>query len=308
MELFEKNGEVERERPAEGSEAAISLEAGLLYDDLLGEKEEAGQDTGESSAAVGSFEQLLAEWDEEIAAADSESQEIEQSQPLAEESRPEISEQQAERHFAAEYERNGSKYYLDDKSRISRCEASPQYTEDGIRSQKDQIEAGGDERRVDDDGGHIVGRMLGGAEGAENLVPMRRTINRGDYKKMENEIAREVKAGKEVALEVQMEYKDDSARPSAIVARYQIEDKAVQTKFDNETDSLELLADVKNRIAEEDYQRLTKEIDDMHAEGSVMTITSVKTEYDAAGSPYKVTVGVLEEESGEKSYKVYEVR
>ncbi len=207
-----------------------------------------------------------------------------------------------------EYERNGSKYYLDDKGRIIKCEAKPQYTEDGIRNIKDQIEAGGSERRNDDDGGHIVGRVLGGPEGIENLVPMRRTINRGDYKKMENEILRGLKEEKEVKLEVQLQYKEDSNRPSKITANYKIEDKAVQVQFENEPKSLELLNDVRNKIPEEDYQALKKEFDDMYDEGSTMTITSVKTEYDDMGSPYKVTVGVLEEENCEKSYKVYEVK
>lgn len=36
--------------------------------------------------------------------------------------------------------------------------------------------------------------------GEENLVPMRRTINRGDYKKMENEIAKALQEGKEVRI------------------------------------------------------------------------------------------------------------
>lgn len=46
---------------------------------------------------------------------------------------------------------------------------------------KEQKESGGEERREDDDGGHIIARILSGSEGEENLVPMRRTINRGDY-------------------------------------------------------------------------------------------------------------------------------
>lgn len=44
---------------------------------------------------------------------------------------------------------------------------------------KEQKESGGEERREDDDGGHIIARILSGSEGEENLVPMRRTINRG---------------------------------------------------------------------------------------------------------------------------------
>ena len=49
-----------------------------------------------------------------------------------------------------QYERNGSKYYCDDKTRIIKCEAKPQYTEDGVRNIKEQLEAGGSERREDD--------------------------------------------------------------------------------------------------------------------------------------------------------------
>ncbi|RRD95856.1 hypothetical protein EII17_01925 [Clostridiales bacterium COT073_COT-073] len=219
-----------------------------------------------------------------------------------------LSEKQDEISINMEYEKNGNKYYLDDKSRIIKCKAKPQYTEDGVRNIKEQIEAGGNERRNDDDGGHIVGRVLGGAEGLENLVPMRRTINRGDYKKMENEISHGLKEGKEVELEVQLQYKDDSGRPSKIMANYTIEDKVVQVKFENEPNSLDLLNDAQDKISEEDYRALKKELDDMYGEGSTMTITSIKTEYDDMGSPYKVTIGVLEEETCEKSYKVYEAR
>ena len=142
----------------------------------------------------------------------------------------------------------------------------------------------------------------------ENLIPMRRTINRGDYKKMENEILRGLKEGKEVNLEVQMQYKEDCNRPSKIMANYKIEEKEVQVQFENETNSLDLLKDARNKIAEENYQALKKELDDMYDEGSIMTITSIKTEFDDMGSPYKITIGVLEEETCEKSYKVYEAR
>lgn len=70
---------------------------------------------------------------------------------------------------------------------------------------KEQKESGGEERQEDDDGGHIIARILGGAEGEENLVPMRRTINRGDYKKMENEIAKALQEGKKVTIHIDLE-------------------------------------------------------------------------------------------------------
>ncbi len=42
--------------------------------------------------------------------------------------------------------------------------------------------------------------------GEENLVPMRRMINRGDYKRMENEIAKALQEGKGVSVHIKIEY------------------------------------------------------------------------------------------------------
>lgn len=313
MELFENTSEVEKVETKEGVETAISKEAEQRYDELLGEKEEAKvQGNGYQSETVISFERLLEKYEDEREEFVEEGRLGEstdcQNQYDNADNSEKSDENTDENTDGKEYERNGSKYHLDEKSRIVKCEAKLQYTEDNIRNTKEQMEAGGEERKADDDGGHIVGRVLGGAEGAENLVPMRRTINRGDYKKMENEIARNVKDGKEAELEVQMVYKDDSNRPSKIIANYKIEDREIQSKFENEPNSLELLQDVKHQVSREDYRALKKELDEMYEEGSTMTITSVKTEYDDSGNPYKVTVGVLEEETGEKSYKVYEIR
>ena len=91
-------------------------------------------------------------------------------------------------------------YKTDDQSRITSFNSKPKYTTEGGRDLTEQKEIGGDERKSDDDGGHLVARVLGGSEGKENLVPMRRTINRGDYKKMENEIAAACKENKDVSL------------------------------------------------------------------------------------------------------------
>ena len=95
-----------------------------------------------------------------------------------------------------EYTVNGNTYKTDERGNKVSCDSTPEYTEDGSRNMKEQKESGGEERQDDDDGGHIIARILGGAEGEENLVPMRRTINRGDYKRMENEISKALQEGK----------------------------------------------------------------------------------------------------------------
>ncbi len=69
------------------------------------------------------------------------------------------------------------------------------YTPEAERDTVAQLEVGGEARKIGDDGGHLIARMFGGAPGNENLVPMRDTINRGDYKKLENEIKNAVQNG-----------------------------------------------------------------------------------------------------------------
>lgn len=206
-----------------------------------------------------------------------------------------------------EYISNGNTYKTDDKGRITECDAHlNKITQEGERNQKDQLDVGGEERQEDDDGGHIIARILGGAGGIENIVPMRKTINRGDYKKMENEIKEAIEDGKPVDVKVNVEYSDDnSKRPSKIEVKYTIDDKKTVEEFDNKENSTELLDSLKDKITEQDYKNLKQEIEDIKEDGGQVTITSVKTEYDENGNQTKVTVGVLDETTGRKTYKVY---
>lgn len=204
-----------------------------------------------------------------------------------------------------EYTVNGNTYETDENGNKISCDANPKYTEDGSRNVKEQKESGGEERQEDDDGGHIIARILGGAEGEENLVPMRRTINRGDYKKMENEIAKALQEGKEVSVHIDINYEGDSSRPSKLKAEYTIDGKKTICEFDNVEGSTDLLDSLKDKISDEDYDRLKQTLDEMKEDGCDAAITSVKVEYDENGDSTKVTVGVLDESTGTKNYKVY---
>jgi hypothetical protein len=204
------------------------------------------------------------------------------------------------------YSKNGHIYETDENGRIQSCEGSPEYTEEGSRNIKEQKESGGEERQEDDDGGHIIAKILNGSEGVENLVPMRRTINRGDYKKMENEIAKAIQENKQVSMHIEIEYEGESQRPSIIRVKYQIDDRKTEVEFDNRENSTELLDSLQDRISDKNYQDLKDEIEDMKADGEESSITSVKVEYDETGKETKITVGILEESTGKKTYKVYE--
>lgn len=204
-----------------------------------------------------------------------------------------------------EYTVNGNTYKTDGQGRIVETNSKPKYTEESSRNTKEQMESGGEDRQENDDGGHIIAKILGGAEGEENLVPMRRTINRGDYKKMENEIAAALKEGKDVEVNISIEYDENSERPSKIRAEYYIDGKKTVVEFDNEENSTELLSSLDGLINDEDYQDLKNEIDDMENDGNNASITSVKVEYDEDGNVVKVTVCVLDETTGEKDYRVF---
>lgn len=204
-----------------------------------------------------------------------------------------------------EYTVNGNVYLTDENGNKISCDSRPKYTEEGLRNMKEQKESGGEERLEDDEGGHIIARILGGAEGEENLVPMRRTINRGDYKRMENEIAKALREDKEANIHVDINYDENSSRPSKIDAKYTIDGRMTSCEFDNVEGSTALLDSLDNKISDEDFARLKQTINEMKEDGCVATITSVKVQYDENRNPVKITVGILDESTAMKSYKEY---
>jgi hypothetical protein len=203
------------------------------------------------------------------------------------------------------YDVNGYHYETDSESRIISWEGKSKYNPDAERDPKAQTDAGGQDRKEGDDGGHVVGRQLDGSPGNENMVPMRDTVNRGDYLKGENEIADAVKAGKEVYDSGKLEYDGDSKRPSKIEREYNIDDRRIEGRYDNVEGSQDLLDDVKGDISDDDYSSLSDMIGDMEEGGSEVSVTSVRKEYDTEGNLVSVTVGVRDETEGSKTYITY---
>ena len=80
---------------------------------------------------------------------------------------------------------------------------------------------------------------------------------------MENEIAKAIQEGKDVTVNIELEYDGESERPSKIKVIYAIDGKTTVVEYDNEEDSTELLDSVENLISEEDYTNLKEEIADM---------------------------------------------
>lgn len=143
-----------------------------------------------------------------------------------------------------EYDVNGYHYETDEHGRISCCSGTIR-NEQAERNQSAQKEVGGEVRGKDekgralDDGGHLIASRFGGSGEKDNLVAMDRTLNRSDYRIMENEWAKLTKEGNTVDVEIYCHYKDNTSRPDKIDVIYTVTNKngeeqpSVRRSFDN---------------------------------------------------------------------------
>ncbi|MCI5730473.1 MAG: DNA/RNA non-specific endonuclease [Eubacterium sp.] len=206
------------------------------------------------------------------------------------------------------YTVNGTTYKTDSLGRPISWNGEPTYNPEAERDGEAQKDAGGADREEGDDGGHIVARVLNGSPGSENIVAMRDTVNRGDYKKAENEIA-DAKTPpeiKDVKDSGKIVYEGDSARPTKIERTYIIDGVKKELTVDNVEGSKDLVENIKNDISEIDYQNLTDRISDMEEDDGEVSVTSVLKEYDSNGNLSSVTVGVRDEIAKTKTYIKFE--
>lgn len=134
-----------------------------------------------------------------------------------------------------EYLLNGYKYTTDEKGRIVSAEGTLHMkNREGRLPIKDSIEdIGKGDQKDSDDRGHLIGDQFDGSNGLENMIPQDSNINRNDFKNFENELAKEVKDGKEVYVKIEPVYDGDSRRPVAIVVTYSIDGEESVRVFPN---------------------------------------------------------------------------
>lgn len=125
------------------------------------------------------------------------------------------------------YEINGYTYCTGDLGRIVSVEGTVQLKDREERLPiKDSMEViGKGDQKITDDRGHLIADQLNGSNGMENLIPQDANINRRDYKLFENDLAREVKAGNEVYVKIDVIYSGDSHRPTALVVQHRIKEE-----------------------------------------------------------------------------------
>lgn len=178
------------------------------------------------------------------------------------------------------YELNGNVYTTDGNGRIIICKARPVRSPENPRDNDAQRQAGGEGRRTNDQGGHIVGRDMNGDGGIGNLVAMDSKINQSDYKRMENDIKNALDGGKDVTTKTEMTYTDDSERPDRITATVTADGKDTVYKFDNNLDD-----SLRDEVPENGKETVQDRLDDTGGE-----ISSIKEEYDEEGNLVETTV------------------
>lgn len=180
----------------------------------------------------------------------------------------------------ATYELNGNIYKTDEHGRIVSCEAIPKRSPENPRDNEAQRQAGGADRRPNDQGGHIIGRDMNGDGGIGNLVAMDSKINQSDYKRMENDIKEALDEGKDVTTKTEISYSGDSERPDKITVTVTVEGKDTVYKFDNNLDG-----SLRDDVPENGKETVQERLNETGGE-----ISSVKEEYDEHGNLVETTV------------------
>lgn len=168
------------------------------------------------------------------------------------------------------YELNGNIYTTDENGRIISCEAKPVRSPENLRDNEAQRQVGGEDRRYNDQGGHIIGRDMNGDGGIGNLVAMDSKINQSDYKRMENNIKVALDEGKDVITKTEMFYSGDSKRPDKIIVTIMEDGKNLVYKFDNNLDG-----SLRDEVPENGKETVQDRLVETGGE-----ISSIKEEYD----------------------------
>ncbi|MET4663864.1 DNA/RNA non-specific endonuclease [Sphingomonas sp. PvP056] len=129
--------------------------------------------------------------------------------------------------------RNGYEYQIDDKGRTRNVSGALVLAGKQVRSRTAQAQAGGVERKPTDDGGHYVAARFNGPTEAFNHFAQNANFNRGGYRVLEDEWARDKRTGRTVTVRIVPQFDGGSVRPSVIDVWWRVDGKEKSAKFPN---------------------------------------------------------------------------
>jgi LysM repeat protein len=132
-------------------------------------------------------------------------------------------------------EKNGYRYELDLGERTREIKGEVSIDATAKRSRRNQREAGGQDRRATDDGGHYIAARFNGPSDAFNHFAQDANFNRGAYRVMENSWAATVRTGHRVSVDIVPHYVGLSRRPDRIAVTWTVDGKEHFRTFANES-------------------------------------------------------------------------
>jgi filamentous hemagglutinin len=125
----------------------------------------------------------------------------------------------------------GHMYVTDALGRVSKVEGT--LSLDKMDRNPYQQACAGQSGCAGDGGGHLIASSLGGAGDRINIVPQAATLSRGSWKAMENDLRRELQAGKPVKVSIEVGYPArGSNRPNHFEVTMTVEGKSTVLEFD----------------------------------------------------------------------------
>lgn len=94
-----------------------------------------------------------------------------------------------------------------------RAYGSLEVSDNGLRDAQAQRSAGGESRRVDDDGGHLIGTRFNGAPDSKNIDAQNSNLNRGSYNHLEKSWQNAINNGDKVYVNIETSRSNGSERP-----------------------------------------------------------------------------------------------
>jgi hypothetical protein len=130
--------------------------------------------------------------------------------------------------------RHGYTYQIDARERTRRVSGMLAVATVPVRSKSAQRKAGGTERRVSNDGGHYIAARFNGPTEAFNHFAQDANFNRGRYRLLEDEWARDKRAGRAVRVKIVPQFGGGSVRPSKINVWWTVDGREKSAGLPNE--------------------------------------------------------------------------